>query len=187
MLLSKSVSSGILCAAILLLSIPLYVSAQEQKRVLALLEVKSAPETKLLEVVEIKVEGKPVRLGESFSAGKDWFKTLVFRVKNISAKPVKTVVISFNVPELDKNESKVVWNATYNIMRVGVSSAGTDVWEYVPPGGEVDLRFTERLLNSPLHKSLDEINAGVSEVKFLPQALVTFTDGTEERGGLLTR
>src|SRR4051812_22059793 len=108
----KSVSSGILCAAILMLSIPLYVSTQEQQqpqnRILNWFEGKPAPETKVLEIVEIKVEGKPVRLGETFSAGRDWFKTLVFRVKNISAKRVKTVVISFNVPELDKNESKVV-------------------------------------------------------------------------------
>jgi hypothetical protein len=185
----KSVSSGILCAGVLVLMIPLYVSAQEQRqnRILNWFEGKPVPETKVLEIVEIKVEGKPVRLGESFSSGRDWFKTLAFTVKNISAKPIKTVIISFNVPELDADGHKNIWDMRYQIMRVGVSSSGADVWEYVPPGGEIDLRFTEKLLNWPLHKSLDEINGGANEVRIVPLALVTFTDGSDACGGFLTQ
>jgi hypothetical protein len=187
MLLLKAILRLNFCTAILL-AITLSVSAQQsQNRILDWFKGKPTPETKVLEIVDITVEGQPIVMGQPFAAGKDWFKTLVFRVRNISAKPVKAVVISFNIPELDKAGRKVVWNIPYSIRKVGVSSSGTDVWDYVNPGDEVRLTFTDILLESSLHKSVDGIEGGVNQVNILPETILTFKDGSSKRGGILIR
>lgn len=41
-----------------------------------------------LEIVEIKVAGRPVILGQPFAADGDWLKQMTLRVKNISDKPI---------------------------------------------------------------------------------------------------
>jgi hypothetical protein len=41
-----------------------------------------------LELVEIKVSGKPVVLGRQFDADENWLKNLTLRIKNISNKPI---------------------------------------------------------------------------------------------------
>ena len=41
-----------------------------------------------LELVEIKVAGNPVLLGQPFDADEDWVKKMTLRVKNISNKPI---------------------------------------------------------------------------------------------------
>ena len=41
-----------------------------------------------LELVEIKVAGRPVILGQPFASGGDWLKNMTLRVKNISNKPI---------------------------------------------------------------------------------------------------
>lgn len=188
MRLLKAVLCGIFCAAILIPATALPVSAQQaQNRILDWYQAKPASATKVLEIVEITVEGKPVVMGQPFAAGKEWFKTLVFRIRNISARSVKGVVISFNIPGLDKDGRKVIWDVPYSIQKVGVSSSGTDVWDYVSPGDEVRLTFTETLLKASLHKSLEGINGEVNQVYILPETTLMFKDGTRQRGGIVIR
>ena len=189
MLLLKSVLvRAIFGTAILLLAAHLNVHAQEsQNRMIELLTDKPAPETKVLEIVSIKAEEKPVSLGEPFPASKDWFKTLVIRVKNISGQPVKRVVLSFNIPAIDKGERKLMWDVPYDIQRVGTSSSGTDVWDYVGPGDEVNLKFTDKLLKSSLHKSVDALNEEIKRVYISPETGLTFKDGSYKRGGILIK
>lgn len=187
MLLLKSVPGRIFLVAVLLPAIPLYAFApgQSQERVLDWYQGKPAPETKVLEIVEIKVEGKPVSLGEPFRAGKDWFKTLIIRVRNISDRPVEAAVISFNVSELEGERGRRIYDIAYAIQRVGVSSSGTDIWDYVPPGDVVNLAFTRRLLKSKLHEVTGEIEGGVRRVSLHPVVILTYRDGTSGRGGFL--
>lgn len=187
----KSVSGRIFRALVLLLAIPLCAFAQQEgqprERVLDWYQGNQASETKVLEILEIRVEGKPVSMGKPFSAGKDWFKTLIFRVRNISDKPVKVAVISFNVPELDGDGGRRIYDIPYAIQRVGTSSSGTDIWDYVGPGDAVNLSFTRLLLKSSLHEVTGEINGGVQRVNIHPVAILTFRDGSSMRGGFLIK
>src|SRR5689334_17518349 len=48
----------------------------------------------LLEVVEIKVAGKPIVLGRTFDADENWLKDMVMRVKNVSNKAIITFGLS---------------------------------------------------------------------------------------------
>ncbi|MCA1558167.1 MAG: hypothetical protein LC731_06470 [Acidobacteria bacterium] len=189
MLLLKAVLlRGIFGAAVLLLVVPLSVSAQQsQTRIVELFRGKTASETKVLEIVDVKVEGKSILMGQPFVAGKGWFKTLVIRVRNISGKAVKRVVMSFNIPELDKDGRGNPWEVPYNIQKVGVSSSGTDVWDYVSPGDEVNLTFTQTLLKASLHKSVDSINGEVNRINILPEISLIFKDESYTRGGILVR
>ena len=41
-----------------------------------------------LELIEIKVAGRPVTLGQPFAADGSWLKNMTLRVKNISGKPI---------------------------------------------------------------------------------------------------
>lgn len=41
-----------------------------------------------LELVEIKIAGKPIAIGESFDADENWLKVMTLRVKNIGKKPI---------------------------------------------------------------------------------------------------
>jgi hypothetical protein len=187
-MLKAVILRAILGTAILLLASPPGVRAQEsQNRIIELLADKPAPETKILEIVSIKVEAKPVRLGEPFPAGRSWFKTLVIRVRNISGQPIKRVSMSFNIPALDKGGRKMMWGVPYDIQRVGTSSSGTDVWDYVGPGDEVNLTFTDKLLKSSLHKWIDEADEEVTRVYIVPEIGVTFKDDSYKRGGILIK
>lgn len=176
--------SVIFCAVILLLMIPLSISSQPQgERVLDWYQGAPRPETKVLEIVEIKVEGKPISFGRPFHAGRDWFKSLVFRVRNISGKPVKMALISFNVPELDGDSGKRIYEVPYAIQRVGVSSSGADIWDWVGPGDEVNLTFTRLLLKSALHEAVEKFDGEVYRVHLHPVVMLTFKDGSSARGG----
>jgi hypothetical protein len=43
-----------------------------------------------LELVEIKIAGNPIAIGEAFDADENWLKAMTLRVKNISKKPIIT-------------------------------------------------------------------------------------------------
>lgn len=58
-----------------------------------------------LELVEIKVEGKIVKLGEPFAAKSDWLKTLTVKMRNVSAKPISRIMITLVFPETKKGDS----------------------------------------------------------------------------------
>lgn len=54
---------------------------------------------KALEIVEIKLGDKPISLGQPFSASDDWLKNLTIKLRNISDKPIYSIMITFSLPE----------------------------------------------------------------------------------------
>lgn len=91
---------------------PIFCFGQSSDKTINILE-KSYPSTRIkdqkgkfistderaVELVEIKVEDKSVKLGERFTAGNDWLKTLTVKMKNISNKPISRIVITLVFPE----------------------------------------------------------------------------------------
>jgi hypothetical protein len=66
------------------------IVGQLKKRVIPFPEWASSSEEdeSQLELVEIKVAGRPIVLGQSFDAAENWLKDMTLRVKNISKKPI---------------------------------------------------------------------------------------------------
>jgi len=55
-----------------------------------------------IEIQNINVGGKPIAIGEPFSADEDWLRDLTFRVKNVSDKELTGIQITLILPELEK-------------------------------------------------------------------------------------
>src|SRR5689334_10112633 len=65
----------------------------------------SATDITALEMLEIQVEGKTIKLGQPFSAGADWLSTFAVKVKNISNKNISSIRLHFGLPEAKSNGS----------------------------------------------------------------------------------
>ncbi|HEX5704034.1 MAG TPA: hypothetical protein VFX97_12590 [Pyrinomonadaceae bacterium] len=55
-----------------------------------------------IEIQSINLGGKPIVIGEPFSADEDWLRDLTFRVKNVSDKELMLIQITLILPELEK-------------------------------------------------------------------------------------
>ncbi len=54
-----------------------------------------------IEIQSINVGGKPIAIGEPFSADEDWLRDLTFRVKNVSDKELMGIQITLILPEME--------------------------------------------------------------------------------------
>ena len=96
-----------------------------------------------LQLLEITVEGRTVTCGQPFTAGEDWLKSLSFKIRNVSGKPIKFIRISFNVPEAKFKDSTLGFALEYGRETSdGVSlSYGK---ERLMPGEEAELTHDAR-------------------------------------------
>jgi len=53
-----------------------------------------------LEIVEIYVDGNPVRIGQPFKANSEWLKHITFKVKNNSARAITYVQLALTLPQI---------------------------------------------------------------------------------------
>ena len=94
-----------------------------------------------IEIIEIKVAGVPVTLGQPFTAGEDWLKDLTVRVRNVSAKPMVWVSMGFGMPEAklvrDGRESFMGFQVEY--VRGGIPREGAPAMKAIMPGEEAEL------------------------------------------------
>ncbi|HEX8098275.1 MAG TPA: hypothetical protein VF507_09575, partial [Pyrinomonadaceae bacterium] len=65
--------------ATIIVSLPFVAFGQQQDRIVDWQPVRTMSEAKVLEIVDIKVAGKPVTIGHAFTADEDWLNTLTFR------------------------------------------------------------------------------------------------------------
>jgi hypothetical protein len=54
------------------------------------------------EIEEILVEGKPITIGQPFSAGEDWLNDITIRIKNISQQTFATIQMTLVLPEIKR-------------------------------------------------------------------------------------
>lgn len=80
---------SILCVAGVLITVQI-AGAQKKARLIPFpawsLEETDFPAS--LEVVEIKIAGKPIALDTAFDADDDWLKNMTLRVKNVGTQPI---------------------------------------------------------------------------------------------------
>jgi hypothetical protein len=81
-----SIIQQILCAAVVTFCLPSLVLAQQQDRVVDWQPVVIKSETNVLEIVDIKIAGKSITIGRSFTADDNWLNALTFRVRMSRAR-----------------------------------------------------------------------------------------------------
>lgn len=61
-----------------------------------------------VEIESLKV-GKPITIGQPFTADDDWLKNLVIRVRNISGQQISTIQVTLVLPQMGPGSPDVVY------------------------------------------------------------------------------
>jgi hypothetical protein len=160
------------------------VAGQSKKRLVPFPEWASSFEEDaevLLELVEIKVAGKRVTLGQPFDADENWLKDTTLRVRNISRKPIVAFGVGGGL--LEGVGEELPHRASY---RYGVAwnwGEGFDPEKEKPagavlkPGETVELGYSN--VSVLTRKSLAKEGEGAfCKLQFMAPA-VQFADGTD--------
>ncbi len=180
----ESILQRMMCAAIITISLPFLVSGQQQDKIVDWQPVHVMSEAKVLEIVDIKVDGKSITIGQPFTANEDWLDTLTFRVRNISGKTINLFGFGVAFPEINANGHTPMFSITY-----GANSPKRDSSARKPllPDEEVDLKLPEDQLEIMRRVSMNTSGtSNLSKVNILP-GLVTFEDGSRIGGISLRR
>lgn len=139
----------------------------------------------IIEIIEIKVKGKPIILTKPFIANSDWLNGLTIKIKNTTDKPVAYIDVSLSFPETKIGESTLRWSVTYGQKPdVNKSSLSSDT---IKPHKMVDIR-----LNKDDYKKLQEfVKERISVTKinnvYIRVREVIFADGIRWVNGYLVR
>lgn len=139
-----------------------------------------------VKVTKIKVKGRAVKLGESFSEGSDWLRGLTVSVKNTSVgKSIQFIELILDLSERPDDESAPAWTISYGRPLSATAAAGET--RPVAPGETVDL-----VLSGDEYDTLADSLAGsgyrgdINKVE-ITLAQVVFDDGTIWSAGKLWR
>jgi hypothetical protein len=171
----------------LVLTVAVSAHAQARVKVLDVYANSNAPETVALQIVSIKVDGRPIALGQPFTSGETWLKTLTIRVKNISGKTINSLYIGlgFGFPEFGKD---VRGDVAFSLM-AGIYGkeydglVASEKGKPVLPDEEIDLALTEKQLSMIQQMMAATGMTALDRVKFMPVTFVTFADGSRARVG----
>jgi hypothetical protein len=170
--------------AVLTLSLPLLVCAQHQDRVVDLQPVILKSEAKVLGLVDIKVAGASITIGQLFTADETWLNTLTFTVRNISGKTIKNFGFGIGFPELGSDGGMPGFSLTYGVKSI---KDGAIAREYLLPDEQVDLKLPEDQLEIMRQVSVRRRGtAELTKMRILP-GLVNFEDGSGIGGVSLRR
>ena len=126
----------------------------------------------VLELVDVKVAGRSVKIGQPFSADEDWMRSLVFTVKNTSQRSIIGARISFGLPETKNGDQSFGFSFEYGKgLSTGIAS---DEQKIIKPNEEFELKFNDAQYQR--HKkffsersklsSFNKIMIGVTTAKF---------------------
>jgi hypothetical protein len=136
-----------------------------------------------LEIIEIKVDAKPILLGHPFSASDDWLKNLIVRVRNISGKPISSIRMYFNLPEAKYREGTMGFSLEYGkALSTGINYG---VQKTIMSNEELDLFRNEAHYNRDREGIAQR--AGITDFSkvLIGMTMVQFEDGTVWSSGKL--
>jgi membrane-bound metal-dependent hydrolase YbcI (DUF457 family) len=87
------------------------------------------PQIEVLEIVDVTIGGKPVTLGEDFTADDEWLKNLTVRIKNISRTTITSVQLNLFLPQVMPGGPMVT-------LCYGCGNVGKNI----DPGEEVEMK-----------------------------------------------
>jgi len=106
----------VLCVAAVLVDVH-SATAQTKKRIIDLLSPESPAKHKDeidLEIVEIKIAGRPIALGQSFDADDNWLKDMTLRVKNVGTKPIAFFDIGGAL--FERMDEELAWDQSFRYL-----------------------------------------------------------------------
>jgi hypothetical protein len=94
-------------------------------------EVQMSRQIETIEIEDVLIGGRSIKIGEAFAADIDWLRDITFRVKNISGEQLMGIQLNLTLPEVNKSPQIVFF-----------SGCGHDNdQKCLMPGDEVELRM----------------------------------------------
>jgi len=163
-----------LCAAVIALSMPFLVYGQQPERLVDWHPVRLGSKERVLEIVDIKVNGKSIQTGQPFAAGEDWLDTLTFRVRNVSGKTITVIGFGVAFPELNVGRGIPMFSVVYG----DYTNTDPNARKSLLADEEVDLKLPKDQLEGMRSASANTRGTHhLSKLNILP-GVVTFEDGS---------
>ena len=122
----------------------------------------------LIELEDILIAGRSIKIGEPFVAGPDWIRDITFRVKNISGEPVTFVQITLTLSEMKFSPQ---------IQYLAMSADRKQ--KSLLPGEEVELRIP----SAKLYDWVKDSVAREMELSKISRAAIYFVLAISQKGG----
>jgi hypothetical protein len=105
-------------------------------------EIKQSPVIDALEIVDITVAGRSITVSKPFPANDDWLiRGLIFRMRNVSGKPIAGARIYFLLPETKTVDQGIIFSFEYGR---GLSTrTHSDQQKVIMPNEEFELKFND--------------------------------------------
>ena len=132
-----------------------------------------------LEIVGFVVEGASVTLGEPFSAGDEWLKSLRVRVRNISGQTISSAQMTFVLPESRTGEGAMIGLT----LRYGGTRSNN--LQPIQSGEEFELSLAEADYERLRERIAERREPAIINRLFITVTSVRFADGTSWGSGCI--
>ncbi|MFY9557970.1 MAG: hypothetical protein WAV20_06305 [Blastocatellia bacterium] len=152
------------------------VAAQGQARTLERSVLPFEP----IEIMDVKLHGRSIRLNAALTGDNDWLQGLTFRVKNISGKPISYVSIQLRVNPPESGNLPRVTGLSAGFSPFSPNGISPRAETFVAPDDFGEIVLSDTAYNAYKH----ELQASTILVRV---GLVVFTDDTAWSEGLLLK
>jgi len=172
-------------SALITASLSLAVAGQQQNRIVDWQSVRIMSDARVLEIINIKIDGNAIIIGQPFAANEDWLNRLTFRVRNISSTNINEFGFGVAFPEIKADGHTPMFSLAYGANYSSKRDSGAS--RPLLPNGEVDLKLPEDQVEIMRRVSFKATGtSNLRRVNILP-GLVTFEDGSKIGGISLRR
>ena len=163
---------------------PFASTAQEQReRVIQRIALPNEP----VEVLEVEVGGRAVKLNSVFTAGRDWLKGLKLKMKNVSEQPIVFAEIMIKIPKSGTMEHPLGIPVRYGQLPPPPGEAvSTSAPKPVSHGKVIELVLSDKTFNTAKSFLSEHQVMEVGEVKMFG-LMIIFDDGTGWNEGVRLR
>jgi hypothetical protein len=131
-----------------------------------------------VEIVDFKIKDKPIKFSEKFEGDSDWLRTISFKVKNKSNKPITWLRVDLTFPETSAT-GHILLHQLFLGQRADLQSTLSNQPLYLMPNESLEVTLTsqydqiKRLIEGrqpPIDK-ITKIEVGLGEVMFDDETL----------------
>jgi hypothetical protein len=145
-----------------------------------------APKNEPIEITEIKVKSKAVKLGQAFEDESDWLKYVTFKVKNRSDTAIDFLEIDFDFPETITTGPIMMYQLLLGHRADFKSTLNTPPLS-LKPNESIEISLEKEYSEIKTFIELKESSiANINKISIRPTDIV-FEDGTLYAGGMLYR
>ena len=168
-------------AVVLTFLVSFLVSGQQREKIVDWHPFRVGSDAKVLEIVDVKVDGESITMGSPFTADEDWLDTLTFRVRNVSGKVIDNFAFGVAFPELAIN-SDGPGAPGFTIGYGGEFPRNAGRGKVVLPDEEVDLKLPAEEIKGMRRASERTLGTPNLNKVTIAAGLLTFQDGSRLGG-----